>query len=303
MDFCYPRLSRVDLGCVRLIGPGLGNLLFPWARAAVAARRHRVPIIWPTWPQLRVGSILRGERDKRFYFGLFRRPDGYVGGIGKARLLTSAARVPERDSQVWNVDRGAPPRLVVFGGMDGMFEPILEQHQFVSRELARIVSPRQMAAVPRRTGIAAHVRLGDFGHSSTHALSRGADNARIPISWYIEMIEGLRARLGADREVTVYSDGTDLELEPVLAMRHVRRAPPGASIADMLALSRAAVLIASGSTFSMWASFLGRMPVIWHPGQLRQRLYPDSSSETEVEVGGANDLTASFVEAALRRFE
>jgi len=40
----------------------------------------------------------------------------------------------------------------------------------------------------------------------------------------------------------------------------------------MIALSTAKVLVSSASTFSMWASFLGQMPTIWFPGQLRQKL-------------------------------
>ena len=40
----------------------------------------------------------------------------------------------------------------------------------------------------------------------------------------------------------------------------------------MLALSRCKVLVSSASTFSMWASFLGQMPTIWFPGQMRQKL-------------------------------
>ena len=45
----------------------------------------------------------------------------------------------------------------------------------------------------------------------------------------------------------------------------------------MLALSNAKVLVSSASTFSMWASFLGQIPTIWFPGQMRQKLINDDS--------------------------
>jgi hypothetical protein len=59
----------------------------------------------------------------------------------------------------------------------------------------------------------------------------------------------------------------------------------GSAIADLWALSNANVLVASGSTFSMWASYLGRMPVIWHPGQLSCPLYGGAVFEQEIAQG------------------
>ena len=41
----------------------------------------------------------------------------------------------------------------------------------------------------------------------------------------------------------------------------------------------------------MWADYLGRMPVIWHPGQLRQKIY--NNNEIEIECGidqGLNEV-------------
>src|SRR5689334_20396259 len=95
MLYAYPRFSTLDLGFVRVLGPGLGNLLFPWARCVVACRdRHLIPVA-PTWPQIKLGPWLRGELDKRTYAGLFLPRVGEVSGIRKMRLLISARRVPE----------------------------------------------------------------------------------------------------------------------------------------------------------------------------------------------------------------
>lgn len=51
-----------------------------------------------------------------------------------------------------------------------------------------------------------------------------------------------------------------------------------------LLLTWAKLLVASHSTFSMWASFLGRMPVIWYRGKLECRLYTDPP-DREIELG------------------
>jgi hypothetical protein len=49
-----------------------------------------------------------------------------------------------------------------------------------------------------------------------------------------------------------------------------------------LGLSRSRLLIASGSTFSMWGSYLGQVPAIWHPGKLLQHVLIDHP-EREIE--------------------
>ena len=45
----------------------------------------------------------------------------------------------------------------------------------------------------------------------------------------------------------------------------------------MLAISSTRLLIAAGSTFSMWASFLGNISTIWFPGQMRQSIVADKN--------------------------
>ncbi len=52
-----------------------------------------------------------------------------------------------------------------------------------------------------------------------------------------------------------------------------QRRDTGSAIGDMLLLSRAEVFLASGSSFSAWASFLGQMPTLTHPGLGLTRLF------------------------------
>ena len=64
------------------------------------------------------------------------------------------------------------------------------------------------------------------------------------------------------------SDGQPHELRELLDEPGVELVTPASPISDMLLLSRAEVLIGSGgSSFSAWASFLGGMPTVSHPGQ------------------------------------
>lgn len=94
--------------------------------------------------------------------------------------------------------------------------------------------------------------------------------------------------------VYLFFDGADNELTELLRMPDTHRVNFGFVIADILALSRTTVLVASSSSFSMWwASYLGRMPGLWHHGQLRQRLYyEEDKRHLEIETEGPLDSVA-----------
>ena len=77
--------------------------------------------------------------------------------------------------------------------------------------------------------------------------------------------------------IYVFSDAEDEYLKDILNLENCNRVHFGSAISDMIALSNARLLVASGSTFSMWASFLGQNPTIWFPGQMRQSLINKSS--------------------------
>jgi hypothetical protein len=233
---------------------------------------------------------LRREADTRFYFDLFQPTAQYVSGLERARMLLTWPRVPESPKPVES-KRSA---LVAFEGMNDLFASILDEHQFVHQSLLDMTRAKHKAALPKPHGaIAVHVRLGDFAQPSA-AEPEGALNRRVPLDWYLSQVRALHRVLGI-MPVQVFSDGTNEELGPLLALPGVQRASCGSSVADLLALARGRVLVASGSSFSMWASYLGRMPVIWPRGHLRQRLYREQPA-AEIEIGENDELPLSFVE-------
>jgi hypothetical protein len=193
--------------------------------------------------------------------------------------------------------------IIVFEGMDGLFSPILAGHKLLRRELVSITRPEHLRGLtnPDQESITVHVRRGDFKPVSEVNLRNGAWSTRLPLDWYKSAIEACRRALpkGQDAPVRIFSDGTDDELRALLSIPGTRRCTFGPSLADLHALSASRVLIASGgSTFSMWASYLGRMPVIWYPGQLRCRLYYDTP-EGEIELEAGSNVPDGF--AALLR--
>jgi hypothetical protein len=197
-----------------------------------------------------------------------------------------------------------PGAIYCFSGSQTFFNGMLDYHEYLHAQLLAMTRPCHLSGLPAELGesIGVHVRCADFAEPAAERdLLDGKDNRRQPLRWYVEVTRSLRAVLGRQVPVMVFSDGSDGELAPLLELENCRRAGFGSAVADLHALSRVGVLVASGSTFSMWASFLGRMPVVWHKGQLRQRLYGDDPG-AETETAPGNDLALPFKRKVLSRF-
>lgn len=292
----YTAFPGRDLGFCRWIhrsAPGLGNLLFPWARCVVASARYGLPILWPTWRQTAIGPLVR-QQQPRFYGNLFSPSPRYIQGRQRRLLLRDRPRYPEQALR--EGPGSASPGLYEFSGIGAYFEGMLDDHALVKSRLLEIVRPQHLPEETAAPYIGVHVRLGDFSVPRTEKdldVRNGPMNFRMPIEWYVFVVRQLKEALGDRFYVKVFSDGSDLELAPLLALPNTARAPAGSPLLDLLRLSLSTALVASGSTYSMWASYLGRMPVIWHRGQLRQALYQDHPHR-EIEIGSGENLGREF---------
>ena len=285
MNYVYPKLSEHDLGFVRIGGAGLGNILFAWARAAVFARDQGLTMLWPTWPSIKFGPWLRRERDKRFYGDLFENCGDAVGGVKKMYRLLTCHRIPEEAKERVKTEDNA---IVEFTGFDGCFEEILYEYDFVRKLIVRNLKLKNKKALETDgTGMAAfHVRLGDFGRVPEAEVRAGRHDSALPIDWYVGQLHEIRRYAGWEVPVRVFSDGTDEELAPLLALSAVERMTFGTSIGDILALSRFPLLVASGSSFSMWARYLGRANCICYLNQRKQRILTPEEDRFEIETDG-----------------
>lgn len=283
MKYIYPRLSKHDLNILRLGGPGLGNLLFTYSRAVAESKKYNIPMIWPTWYSLKVGPYIRHEMDKRKYNDLFTNNSNYISGMKKI-WLRCTNKVVNRNQikSIENVDSG----IIEYTGMEGMFEPIIDDYELIRDDLICNLQAqnRDWVDFDFTSSISVHIRLGDFQRGTTEQLKGGSHNISTPVAWYCSMIHQIRAAVGRNIQVYVFSDGTEEELHEVLRMPNVQRITFGNSISDIMALSKANLFLASGSTFSMWARFLGRMNVIAYEGQLLQTLKRDGENFFEMEV-------------------
>jgi len=254
MKYTFVSLGKMESFGFRLGGAGLGNILFPWASALVYAKKHNCQRIQTTWKNLKIGTFLRKERDKRMYFDLFTGRDG-IGGFKKFFLLNFNNKVKR------------------FSGMNDLFSPFKNEQAFVKQELLKIINPYHLDKANKfnANSIGIHIRMGDFENpENEQTLRDGAWNYRLPMKWYLNIIKKLREQ--TNLPIYIFSDAKDDDLKELLQLENCKRAYFGSAISDMMALSKCKVLVSSASTFSMWASFLGQMPTIWFPGQMRHKL-------------------------------
>jgi hypothetical protein len=250
---------------------GLGNKLFPWARCRVFSLEHGMPMLTPSWSQLKLGPILRRDGDARTYNDLFRASlPGQVNGVRQVWLRLSAGPIDEPADLHLPPMRAESKRIVVFKGAKDYFGSLTASHEVLLTELRAMTRERWVRRAdevgPAAIGI--HVRRGDFAEPSSEAdfILRGA--IRTPMEWFIHSLQTIRQMSGRTVPAVVVSDAPDRVLAPLLEQAAVTRAATGSAIGDLLVLSQAKVLIASGgSTFSGWAAFLGQMPTVAYPGQ------------------------------------
>lgn len=193
------------------------------------------------------------------------------------RALWSLPRFQEQELYEGKLDREMQG-VVTFTGMDGMFRPLQGHHAFVREQLLRMVRPEHLAGLREdfRGSITLHIRRGDFAPADEEELRRDKVSVRTPLHWFIGVARRLREQMAVEAPIHVFSDGTTEELAGLAELPNCRRRSFGSALADLLAISRANVLVASGgSTFSMWGTYLGRMPTIYHVGQRRDRVYLD----------------------------
>lgn len=282
MIYCYPVFSRLDFFYFRIGGPGLGNLLFPWARAIILSERYGFKMISPNWPQLKVGPILRFELDVRNYFNIFKNSFDNLNGLKRLIVLAINPRISEfslGDIQLRSGD------VVTTEGMGQMFADFLPFHALIKSKLQSIVNSHKIdnliSDLASKNSIAVHIRFGDFKKSN----DLSSVNTRQPIEWYVDSILAIRRKLNNDIRVNVFSDASEVEIADVLALPSTFRIMGNNAIEDILLISNHKVLIASGSTFSMWGSFLGQIPTIWFPGKKTQNLLQNKGLEVEYKQG------------------
>lgn len=261
----YAMLSNLDLGLVRGPGPGLGNLLFPISRAVVGAEHYGGIFVYPTMRQVKIGTYLRRERDRRTY-----------GDVLRPRTRTEwlhwlAAQLPPKVTES-DFDGTRDATICYFGhgrhfhdlqGYDRIIRSWIETHAYGS-----------ISTNSGRYDIAMHVRLGDFADTTA---DHDGHNVKQPLDWYRTAYHKSCNLLGVPvgrPKVVLFTDGEPSQVAQELGIVNLEVDSSRNALQSILRMSKADMLIGSRSTFSMWAAFLGNVPTIWPAAFSVERTFP-----------------------------
>jgi hypothetical protein len=220
---------------------GLGNRLYPWARCHVFSVQQGVPMLAPRWwwPP-RVRPLLKEippavEFPGHLYVRGMRALPEYIGGA--RRMLIEAT---------------SPGDINVFRGEGVRLQDLHGHEDLLHHALRRISTARP--SLPAKY-IAMHVRRGDF-----------SDAARTPLEWFVSALRAVRNATSPAVPAVIVSDGLERDLSVLRNEPNVQLVRTHVPLGDLLVLAAGRVLLASGSSFSAWASFLGGMPTVAQPG-------------------------------------
>lgn len=307
--FTYARIGRA----------GLGNNLLPWARSEIAAAQNGLRRIAPIWFHFKIGPILRGERDWRWYNALFRHP-GEIGGLRRRWLLGRAEVVPEFRAQ--NVLRERPvsgkPKVIEydffyfgrlanreFESVSRMFIELLPHVDLLTKRLEQIILPTHMNVIRSTLNepfIGIHFRRGDkppLKYGQSYPLE--SDHPTLPAEWYAKALREVRRLIGWDAPAVVFTDGTDEQAKPLLEQRNVKLAPRGNNaIVDLMLMGKSRAFISTmSSSFSHWSAMLAKCPSVQFPGREFHLVHdrPDMTVFSDVE-GNLPDSAAHHFQKA-----
>jgi hypothetical protein len=246
---------------------GLGNKLFPWSRAKILASEKGYGMPQQIWFSPRGASVTRGGIDytkalnkiwlcnnfindkseinllkyRIYYKNSFKKI--YGNSLDEAKLITS-------DNSViifkFNVNHN-------FIDLQGYQEEILNYLLQITRSSEKLFLER----FNNKDFIGLNIRTGNDFVNYNNEKKNGF--YKTSLKWFINSIKVIRKQYG-DLPGYIISDGGIKELGEILKEDNLFLIDTKTAISDLLLITKAKVLLGSGnSTFSAWASFLGRM--------------------------------------------
>ncbi len=258
-----PKLSAFDFGFIRTPGPGLGNLLFPVSRALIGQKELSGTLVYPTFRQLKVGTFLRNERDKRTYGNVFRPRN--MGDWKDWSRSKNLLRVREGEFV-----GGQSPIALVYEGLRGYFHDLRDHRELIHSWLEdNMIGAGQIRDA---YDIGIHVRVGDFSPSTE---DHSGFSVQQPADWYHLALKEACSIVGRGHpKVILFTDGSPQEIKDLLGLDNFEVDPGKNAITSIVNLSKARVVITSRSSFSMWAAFLGQGKAIWNKNFDLTKAYP-----------------------------
>lgn len=249
---------------------GLGNKMLVWARALVFAHLNGLPLFVSGWAEVKLGPYLRGEKNKRQYWGYFL---GENNPSILRRILFSCLYEKVREPAIGIIPSSVAGKwLYVYDSVPSWqdyFSGLRGHEDLIRKSFFSALSIKYRATLAGKKApvIGVHIRRSDFRELKPGEILGSDCNVRTPIEYYIRTIELIRSVSGQVLPVTIFTDGRKEDVLDLLALPQVQLAEPNPDIVDLLLLSRSkCIVVSAGSTFSYWAAFLSDAPVVTHSG-------------------------------------
>ncbi|MBT1004476.1 hypothetical protein KIH31_17965 [Paenarthrobacter sp. DKR-5] len=254
-------------------GAGLGNEIFPWAKAYLASRALGLQLVDPAWrlnPRQYYRELGGGYGTAGAYFAALSAPgidistDAYTA-TGEVDYFRAMSRI----AQTHNFHRRQV--LVHSSGMAGGYLGIRRARAFLRLRLLSNAAVLHgldiLEGEDPAVRIGVHVRGGDFGQAEE--VTQSDFNQAIPLAWYSSQLDSLSHLLNLPLRVYVATNSSSQAIVDALT---VRGEPPvvlkSSATAELSILTSCDLLITSISSFSLLAAFLSDAPYVWHRDQL-----------------------------------
>ena len=245
---------------------GLGNKLFPWARAKLLSRSHDISMLRQIWFSPRGAGFIRGGIDysrvlgKLFLLNNFIDDENEMSIIKfKINYANHIKRISIHDLDAIQPYLNLDNILIEFKwNSSHNFKDLIQYREVIYDSLIKITKP-DIKKIPHISEkfIGLNIRTGnDF--ISHNSLSQGY--RKTSFKWFSDTLILIREKWG-NLPIYVVSDGGYDQLKYFLQFDNLYLTSNKTAIEDLFFLSHADVLIGSGnSSFLAWASFLGNKP-------------------------------------------
>lgn len=265
MQVHVPILSKLDFGFARSPGPGLGNLLFPIARAIIAQQKFGGALLFPTIRQLKVGTYLRQEEDKRTYGDIF-RPRSLNEWLAWTNFQIS--RFTPNSSTKYNLYRGMGKQFYEIDDYGPTLKKVFENY---------LLNPVHYEPVD----IAIHLRLGDFMNTTNENTNQNFRNSK---NFYLQALKIAKNEVKVKNpNIIIFTDSKRSEALDYLGLTEVKFEKKVNAMHSILKMSQAKIIITSRSTFSMWGQHFGDTKAIW-PKEFNLNNFKPISAQKDIII-------------------
>ena len=245
---------------------GLGNKLFPWARAIVISGIYNYDFLDPVWFSPRGASIIRGGIDykkalnKIWLFNNFINREHDISFLRSLMISSTQFQLFDRlEEPVFNIASKNKINICFRWNACHEFSDLMEFRGLILDNLKKITRKKSISFYERYEGkkfIGLNIRTGkDFVRLN----SSKQGYFLTEIDWFVRALKIIRNMEG-NLPAIIVSDGGEKELRAILTEPDTFLLNSSNAIEDLLVLAESKILLGSGnSTFSAWASFLGGM--------------------------------------------